>query len=85
MESAKGKMEVCKNYDEVNAEDGSILSPMKEETLKFGCQLREDSKCNQNGVIWQAEENANRKPTGPLNSRNSDKGQIATMEIKEVR
>ena len=85
MESAKGKMDVCKNYDEVSAEDGSIPSPMKEETLKFVIQLREDSKYNQNGIIWQAEENSSRKPTGPLNSRNSDKGQISTMEIKEVR
>ena len=58
MEGAKGKMKVCKTYDEVNSEEGSIPPPMKEGPLKFYKQLREVSKYNQNGIVWQAEVNS---------------------------
>ena len=85
MEGAKGKMKVCKTYDEVNSEEGSIPPPMKEGPLKFYKQLREVSKYNQNGIVWQAEINSCKGSTGLLNSRDVDKGCIATMEIKEVR
>ena len=39
MEGAKGKMKVCKTYDEVNSEEGSIPPPMEEGPLKFYKQL----------------------------------------------
>lgn len=29
---------------------------MKEEAWKFGKQLREDRKYNENGIVWQEEE-----------------------------
>ena len=45
-------------HDEVNAEEGSILPPMKEETLEFGRQLREDGNNNQKEIVWHAEENS---------------------------
>ena len=85
MEGAKGKIKVCKTYDEVISEEGSIPPPMKEGPLKFYKPLREVSKYNQNGIVWQAEVNSCKRSAGLLNSRDVDKGPIATMEIKEVR
>ena len=76
---------VYKSHDEVNAEEDSIPPLIKEETLEFGRQLREDGKCNQKENVWQAEENSCSRLPRLSNRRDADDGQIAMMQSKEVR
>ena len=78
-------MEVYKSHDEVNAEEGSILPPVKEETLEFGQQFREDGKYNQKEIVRHAEENSCSRLPRLSNRRDADEGQIAMMQSKEVR
>ena len=58
MAGAEARMEVYKSHNEVNAEEGSIPPPIKEETLEFGRQLRKDGKYNENEVVRHAEKNS---------------------------
>ena len=51
-------MEFYKIRNEVTAEEGSIPPSIKEETLEFGRQLREDDKYNQKEIFWQEEGNS---------------------------
>lgn len=78
-------MEFYKIRNEVTAGEGSIPPSIKEETLEFGRQLREDDKYNQKEIFWQAEENSCSKLLRLSNRRDALEGQIAMMESKEVR
>ena len=85
MAGAKARMEVYKSHDEVNTEEGSIPPPMKEKTLEFGQQLREDGKYNQKEILRFAEENSCSRLPRLSNRRDADEGQIAMMQSNEVR
>ena len=85
MAGIKARMEVYKIRNEVTTGGGSIPPSMKEETLEFGRQLREDYKYNQKEIFWQAEENSCSKLLRLSNRRDALEGQIAMMESKEVR
>ena len=58
---------------------------MKEETLEFGQQLREDGKYNQKEIVRFAEENSCSRLPRLSHRRDADEGQIAMMQSKEVR
>ena len=85
MAGAKARMEVYKSYDEVSTEEDSIPPPMKEKTLEFGQQFREDGKYNQKEILRFAEENFCSRLTRLSNRRDADEGQIAMMQSNEVR
>ena len=85
MAGIKARMEVYKIRYEVTTGRGSIPPSMKEETLEFGRQLREDDKYNQKEIFWQAEENSCSRLPRLSNRRDAVEGQIAMMENKEVR
>ena len=85
MAGAKAKMEVYRSHGEVNAEEGSIPPPMKEETLEFGRQLREDGSNNQKKIVRHAEENSCSTLPKISNRRDADEGQIGMRQSKEVR
>ena len=83
MAGAKARMEVYRSHDEVNAGEGSIPPPMKEERLEFPRQLREDGNNNQREIVRHAEENSCSRL--PRVSNRRDTGQIAMRQSKEVR
>ena len=85
MAGAKARMEVYESHDEVNTEEGSIPPPMKEETLGFGQQLKEDGKYNQKEILRFAEENSCSRLPRLSYRRDANEGQIAIMQSKEVR
>ena len=85
MAGAEARMEVYKSHNEVNAEEGSIPPPIKEETLEFGRQLRKDGKYNENEVVRHAEKNSCSRLPRLSNRRDADEGQIAMMQSKEER
>ena len=82
---AKSRMEVYRSLDEVNAEEGSIPPPMKEETLEFGRQLREDGNNNQKEIVRYVEENSCSRLPRESNESDTDEEQIAMKQSQEVR
>ena len=84
MAGAKARMEVYRSHDEVNAEEGSIPTPMKEKRLEFGRPLREDCNNNQKEIVRYAEKISCSRSPRVSNRRDADAGQIAMRQIKEV-
>ena len=58
---------------------------MKEETLEFGRQLREDGNNNQKEIVRHAEENSCSRSPRVTNGSDADEGQIALRQSKEVQ
>ena len=85
MAGAKARMEVYRSHDEVNAGEGSIPPPMKEERLEFGQHLREDGNNNQKEIVRHAKENSCSRLPRVSNRMDADEGQIAMRQSKEVR
>ena len=56
---------------------------MKEETLEFGQQLRENGKYNQKEIVWHAEENSCSRLPRLSNEKDANEGKIAMMQSKE--
>ena len=58
---------------------------MKEETLEFGRQLREDGNNNQKEIVRYVEENSCSRLPRESNESDTDEEQIAMKQSQEVR
>ena len=72
MVGTKAKMEAYNSHDEVNVKEGSIPLPMKEETLEFGRQPKDNGKCNQKEIVWKADQNSCSRLPRLSNRRDTD-------------